>query len=160
MAYLDDEGLTQIMFLPHVTQSVINEFLSDVKAVLVPSLKHEDQYENISNDYSLCHDYSIGLYKYLENHTFLTLLGEVEGKDIIDLGCGEGFYTRLIKTRNVSGEVCGLDISQSMIDEAKAKSEGINFITGDCSRPLNIEKQYDIVTNQFLLCHVSTPEMM
>ena len=35
--------------------------------------------------------------EYLERHTLLQLLGEVRGKTVLDMACGEGFYTRLLR---------------------------------------------------------------
>ena len=33
----------------------------------------------------------------LERYSLLNLLGEVRGKSVLDLACGEGFYSRLIR---------------------------------------------------------------
>ena len=33
---------------------------------------------------------------YLERYSLLNLLGEVRGKSVLDLACGEGFYSRLV----------------------------------------------------------------
>ena len=34
---------------------------------------------------------------YVEAHTFLGLIGDLHGKRVLDLACGEGFYTRQLK---------------------------------------------------------------
>ena len=56
---------------------------------------------------------------YLERYSLLKLLGEVRGKSVPDLACGEGFYSRLIRER-VAGQVVGVDLSSGMIGLAIA----------------------------------------
>jgi ubiquinone/menaquinone biosynthesis C-methylase UbiE len=46
-------------------------------------------------------------------------LGDISGKDVLDLACGEGFFTRLIKQKT-TGKVYGVDISENMISLAKS----------------------------------------
>jgi ubiquinone/menaquinone biosynthesis C-methylase UbiE len=46
----------------------------------------------------------------------LSVLGEVRGKRILDLGCGKGRFARLLRCRGAS--VVGLDISKAMLAEA------------------------------------------
>ena len=47
---------------------------------------------------------------YLERYSLLNLLGEVRGKSVLDLACGEGFYSRLVRERG-AGRVVGVDWS-------------------------------------------------
>jgi ubiquinone/menaquinone biosynthesis C-methylase UbiE len=47
----------------------------------------------------------------LETPTYLRTLGEIETADVLELACGEGYYTRIIKTMT-TGRVVGLDISE------------------------------------------------
>ena len=59
-------------------------------------------------------------------------------EDICDLACGEGFYTRKFRALT-KGKVCGLDISEGMIELAKKQPcEGIDYIVHDCSKPINL----------------------
>ena len=53
----------------------------------------------------------------LNNPAMFELIGPVSGKDVIDLGCGEGYNTRKIAPNARS--VCGVDISERMIQYAK-----------------------------------------
>lgn len=57
---------------------------------------------------------------YLMPHTF-RLLGDVKGKKVLDLGCGEGGYARELRKRGA--EVTGIDCSQAAIAYAKAVEE-------------------------------------
>ena len=56
---------------------------------------------------------------YLERYSLLNLLGEVRGKSVLDLACGEGFYSRLVRERG-AGRVVGVDWSSGMIGLAIA----------------------------------------
>lgn len=57
---------------------------------------------------------------YLMPHTF-RLLGDVKGKKVLDLGCGEEGYARELRKRGA--EVTGIDCSQAAIAYAKAVEE-------------------------------------
>lgn len=52
---------------------------------------------------------------------FGAFVPELRGKDIIDIGCGEGRTTRRIAKRG--GKVIGLDLSEKMIEAARSAEE-------------------------------------
>jgi len=56
--------------------------------------------------------------EYLNNPAFLEFIGEVEGKSVLDAGCGEGYNTRILA--KLGAEVMGIDISSKLIDYARA----------------------------------------
>ena len=51
---------------------------------------------------------------YMERYSLLKLLGKVRGKSVLDLACGEGFYSRLVRERGAA-RVVGVDLSSGMI---------------------------------------------
>ena len=55
--------------------------------------------------------------EYLNNPAFLPFIGDVKGQDVLDLGCGEGYNTRILARKG--GRTTGIDISQRMIDLAR-----------------------------------------
>jgi 2-polyprenyl-3-methyl-5-hydroxy-6-metoxy-1,4-benzoquinol methylase len=57
---------------------------------------------------------------HIERFTLLRLTGKVAGLRALDLACGEGYYTRLLR-RLGAGPVTGVDLSQGMIDLARAQ---------------------------------------
>ena len=64
-------------------------------------------------------------------------IGDVEGLRVLDLACGAGFYTKLLREWGASYAV-GVDISPKMIEAAKeihASDQHINFYVGDCGSP-------------------------
>ena len=71
---------------------------------------------------------------YIERYSLLKLLGEVRGKSVLDLACGEGFYSRLVRARGAA-RVVGVDLSSGMIGLAIAAEKesplGIEYRVGD-----------------------------
>ena len=56
---------------------------------------------------------------HIEAFTLMRLIGDPTGKTLIDLACGEGFYTRMIRQRGAA-KVTGVDLSEKMIGLAIA----------------------------------------
>ena len=50
---------------------------------------------------------------YIEAFTLMSLIGDPAGKAVVDLACGEGFYTRRVKQRGAA-KVLGVDFSEGM----------------------------------------------
>jgi 2-polyprenyl-3-methyl-5-hydroxy-6-metoxy-1,4-benzoquinol methylase len=65
----------------------------------------------------------------------LDLLGDVSGKQVLDLGCGEGRFCRLLAQRGAS--LTGVDLSSRMIElarEAEAKEPlGVSYHEADAA---------------------------
>jgi 2-polyprenyl-3-methyl-5-hydroxy-6-metoxy-1,4-benzoquinol methylase len=51
---------------------------------------------------------------HVEAFTLLRMIGDPTGKTVIDIACGEGFYTRMIRQRGAA-KVTGVDLSEKMI---------------------------------------------
>jgi len=86
------------------------------------------------------------------------------GEKILDIGCGNGkqaiMYAKGVGT---SGEICGIDIVQDLLDEAKIRSteEGlkITFINHDANNPLPFEdEKFDIISCCFSIYYYSNVE--
>ena len=78
--------------------------------------------------------------KAAERYTLFRMVGPVEGQRVMDLACGSGFYTRLLKQRGAA-QVVGVDISPEMIRLASQREQveplGITYQVGDAvSLPL------------------------
>jgi ubiquinone/menaquinone biosynthesis C-methylase UbiE len=63
---------------------------------------------------------------------------DVKDKDVIDLACGSGYYTRVIRERvSPDHQVWGADISENMIKIAKKLGpDSITYVVQDCTEPL------------------------
>lgn len=66
-------------------------------------------------------------------------------KRIIDIGCGPGNSTNVLKTRWANSEIIGMDSSQSMIEQARKTYADINWICADASQDLSELGLFDIV---------------
>merc|ERR1712166_457854 len=59
--------------------------------------------------------------QYVEKHTadsLISLIGGVEGKNVIDLACGDGHYSRWLKGEKKAAGVLGVDLSEAMVNLA------------------------------------------
>jgi len=87
-------------------------------------------------------------------------MGDLHNKTLIDLACGDGFYTRIYA--NEAHAVVGLDLSASMIKLAKKEEEnnpkGITYHVADaCNLPPNsVGGPFDLVHASYLLCYAQT----
>ncbi|MEM9630818.1 MAG: methyltransferase domain-containing protein [Pseudomonadota bacterium] len=99
---------------------------------------------------------------YIVEPTVLGLIGEVKGLDAIDLACGEGRWTRVLK-RLGAATASGVDISEEMIRLAEASEQseplGCSYRIADVAT-LDAVRTYDIAVGAFLLNYASSPEQL
>jgi 2-polyprenyl-3-methyl-5-hydroxy-6-metoxy-1,4-benzoquinol methylase len=97
---------------------------------------------------------------HIECNTLLRLAGDLAGKSVIDLACGEGYYTRELRRRG-AGRVVGVDLSQGMIELAEAEEKrqplGIEYRVGDVCA-LDESGPFDLVFAAYLLNYARTAE--
>lgn len=95
---------------------------------------------------------------FVECFTLMNLVGELKGKSVLDVACGEGFYSRILRQRGAS-TVLGVDLSQGMIDLARRQEAvhqlGIEYVVGD-ARELPQNGQFDLAVAAYLLNYAST----
>ncbi|MDP6437841.1 MAG: class I SAM-dependent methyltransferase [Gammaproteobacteria bacterium] len=115
------------------------------------------QYDAIAADYKRTRESP--LRRYVEARSFFSLLGDVCGKNVLDLACGEGFYTRRLKQAGAAN-VLGVDISAGMItlaeEEEGREALGIRYVCADVAE-LELGESFDLVTATYLL-HYSASE--
>ncbi len=58
----------------------------------------------------------------------LSMLKDIKGKKVLDLGCGPGIYANILKSRKA--KVYGIDISKKEIEIAKEHVKGVDFRVG------------------------------
>ncbi len=91
--------------------------------------------------------------RYVETFSFLQMLGDLGGLQVLDLACGEGFYSRLI-ARAGAAAVTGVDISAEMIALAEAEEAaaplGVRYRCADVAAWQPAQK-YDLVSAAYLL---------
>jgi len=94
----------------------------------------------------------------IECYTLLELLGDLRGKSVLDVACGEGFYSRIMRARGAA-RVTGVDLSPGMIELARRQEArqplGIEYRVGD-ARELSAADQADVVAAAYLLNYAQT----
>jgi ubiquinone/menaquinone biosynthesis C-methylase UbiE len=90
---------------------------------------------------------------HIEAFTLMKLAGDPSGKTVIDIACGEGFYTRMLRQAGAA-KATGVDLSPKMIDLARAAEAehplGIGYLVGD-GRDLRAGANYDLAVAAYLL---------
>ena len=78
----------------------------------------------------------------------ITAAGTREFKNILDIGCGTGNYTRLLRERFPSATIKAVDISPEMIEIARHKLQDreIEFATVD-AETTTINESFDLITS-------------
>jgi len=95
---------------------------------------------------------------YIECFTLLQSVGNVEGLSVLDVACGEGFYTRQLR-HSGAAKVTGVDLSDGMVALGRQQEVdqplGIDYVVGD-AKDLRRDEQYDLVVAAYLLNYAST----
>jgi toxoflavin synthase len=99
---------------------------------------------------------------YIEQYTLLELLGDLRGKSVLDLACGEGYYSRILKNLGAR-RVVGVDLSSKMIELARASERelrlGVEYVVSDAIN-YQPDESFDIVTAGCLLNYADTKEKL
>lgn len=84
----------------------------------------------------------------------LDAVGEVEGLDVIDLGCGEGRFCRMLAARGA--RTLGVDLQEAFIDYATTKASPTEgYVLGDIQRLSQIpEASFDLAVSYITLVDV------
>jgi toxoflavin synthase len=116
----------------------------------------DDQYEEIGQKYNDVK--SNPIVKFVEVPSFISMLNELNGAKVLDLACGNGFYSRLIKDLGAES-VTGADLSSTMITAAKYEEQmrplGIDYLVMDATN-MPVIGIFDIVTAVWLLHYAPT----
>lgn len=109
-------------------------------------------YNLIAHEYRRCKQQPWRMH--VEHFTVFELLGELAGKSVLDLACGEGFLTRFLRLRGAA-RVVGVDLSASMIDLARQEEHrsplGIEYVVQDARSLEGMDREFDLVTAGYLL---------
>jgi toxoflavin synthase len=122
--------------------------------------EQEAQYDYIGSKYD---EYArTATLKRAERYTFFRMVGALDGKRVLDLACGFGFYTRLLKQRGAA-QVIGVDISPEMIrlahQQEQAEPLGITYQVGDAVALPQLGP-FDLVTAVYLLDYAESKDQM
>jgi len=113
-----------------------------------------DQYAAVAEDYEKFKNAPWA--RHLETFTFLHAIDDVQGKTILDVACGSGYYTKLLR-RGGASEVVGVDVSEAMVDVARrqeaAEPLGITYHVHDASSMPQLGN-FDLAVSAYLLNYI------
>lgn len=91
----------------------------------------------------------------IETYSFMKRIGSLEGKKVVDVACGEGFYTRKLRQAGAT-EVVGVDLSDAMIrlalDEEGREPLGITYRVEDACAESD-RQEFDVAVSAWLLVY-------
>jgi toxoflavin synthase len=95
---------------------------------------------------------------HIETYSALKVIGDVKGKRVLDVACGEGHFTRMLRNAGAA-EVVGVDISERMIDLAREQEArqplGIEYRVED-AKAVAGQADFDLVVGVWLLVYAQT----
>lgn len=107
--------------------------------------KIKQAYEDLADGYNAMIDHKPHN-AYYDRPNTLNLVGEVEGKTVLDAACGPGKYAEILISKG--GKVTGFDISPKMIAHAKDRNQNAGtFFVHDLSEPFEslADESFDMV---------------
>ncbi|MEN5209152.1 class I SAM-dependent methyltransferase [Stenotrophomonas terrae] len=95
--------------------------------------------------------------KYIETPSVFAALGPLEGLDVMEYGCGSGYYSRLLK-RAGARKVVGYDLAEGMLDYARrcAQRDGLD-ISFRSTLDESCHAAFDVVLAVYVLPYATTP---
>ena len=95
--------------------------------------------------------------RHLLNPTVLRMLGDVSGQTIVDAGCGQGYFSRMLATRGA--RVIGLEPAPSLyeycLDREREQGQGIDYRQADLCQTLGLDSQCDLVVANMVFMAIS-----
>jgi SAM-dependent methyltransferase len=89
---------------------------------------------------------------------FITAVEKTKGERVLDIGCGVGVYTKMVKEKYPNTEVWGVDISDKAIEDNKLESPDIKYFQGYIGDLDFLPKEYfDTVFTGETLEHLDEP---
>jgi toxoflavin synthase len=98
-------------------------------------------------------------HRHCQDPVIFRALGNVRLKSLLDLACGDGFYTRRFRSECGANPVLGIDLSPKQIERARAIEQraplGIEYRVGDVTN-LELDRRFDVTTAIHLLHYLGT----
>ncbi|WP_312872249.1 class I SAM-dependent methyltransferase [Amycolatopsis dendrobii] len=88
--------------------------------------------------------------QHLVNPVLLRLLGDVRGRRVLDAGCGNGYFSRMLAARGA--EVTGVEPAESVISFAREKAgAGVSYVQAELARLPALEPFDAVVCSMVLM---------
>ncbi|MBF0166674.1 MAG: class I SAM-dependent methyltransferase [Alphaproteobacteria bacterium] len=91
----------------------------------------------------------------LEQSLLLELAGSVQGKDILDLGCGDGHL--LASLRELGAKASGIDTDSAMVSCARVLNPDADIRLADAAHLPYADESFDLIVANTLLCLILSP---
>lgn len=88
----------------------------------------------------------------------LARIGDIAPRSILDIGCGTGLLTELLRKRWPEAQITAVDAAPAMLDVARAKLLSVRFLQGDAAR-LPLAEKFDLVISSMVL-HWLKPDVL
>ncbi len=81
----------------------------------------------------------------------LGALGDVEGRRVLDIGCGEGRFCRLLA--GLGAEITGIDLTEGLVERARALSEGVGtYLAGNAHDLAGVDDEsFDLAVSYIVM---------
>lgn len=118
-----------------------------------------EQYDEVASQYDEGVARMALYHRHCQDPVIFRALGDVRGKALLDLACGNGLYTRRFRKQCGADPVIGVDLSPIMIQLAEAAERaeplGITYRVGDVTA-LSLDRRVDVVTAVHLLHYLQS----
>jgi len=91
-----------------------------------------------------------------ERPATLSLLPDVEGKQVMDAGCGAGVYSELLVERGA--EVIAIDVSPAMVEQARRRlGDKVSVLQANLEEPLTFATSgsFDLIVSPLVLDYIA-----
>ncbi|MBT5022268.1 methyltransferase domain-containing protein [Candidatus Woesearchaeota archaeon] len=155
---LTDIGLFYIFSIIIVTTALFFvKYIVYDKMVFTKKIKNK----NVAGNYYNKHNSKNPLIKFLMNkfHTDLfKLIKKTKSNQILDVGCGEGYTTRLIKKKFKKVNIQGIELEQKALKIAQRENKKLKFKQGSIYSIKDKDKSFDLVIATEVLEHLEKPK--
>lgn len=83
-------------------------------------------------------------------HKLMTLVPYMEPQSILEIGCGTGYLTKMIKYRYPNSKITAVDISKNMIANCQQKINDVDFIVAD-GEGYSTNKKFDLILSNMTM---------
>lgn len=100
-------------------------------------------------------------HRHCQDPVIFRALGDIRGRSLLDIACGNGFYTRRFRSECGAVDVVGVDLSPVLVEQARSIESdaplGIEYRVGDVTT-LELEREFDVATAIHLLHYLQSGE--